>query len=68
MNFFFLQSIKAFVFILLPTSNSFANPPRTPSPGYNNDYYYTDRLERNIDEQLINQIPIRAQKSDCNSR
>ena len=34
--------------------------PRTPSC-YNNDYYYTDRLERNIDEQLINQIPIRAQ-------
>ena len=59
--FFFLKSFKVFFFILCLTFNASANPPGTPSSSYNNDYYYTDRLERNIDEQLINQIPIRAQ-------
>ena len=54
----YLKRSKVFFFILFLTSSTFANSPGTPSSSYNNDYYFSDKSKNNINQKLINQIPI----------
>ena len=56
----YLKRSKVFFFILFLTSSAFANSPGTPSSSYNNDYYFSDKSKDNINEKLINQIPIQT--------
>ncbi len=56
----YLKRSKVFFFILFLTSSAFANSPGTPSSSYNNDYYFSDKSKNNINEKLINQIPIQT--------
>ena len=56
----YLKRSKVFFFILFLTSSAFANSPGTPSSSYNNDYYFGDKSKDNINEKLINQIPIQT--------
>ena len=56
----YLKRSKVFLFILFLTSIAFANSPGTPSSSYNKDYYFSDKSKDNINEKLINQIPIQT--------